>query len=97
MSEACGCGSDDRNEGEQEPERLWEITELRAAAAAGVVLLAGYAVGWSGGIAGQQHHPRGWPAMRSAGPAAPMWSKSACMRWRWRSGPTRSYPRRCAG
>ncbi|HRD14613.1 MAG TPA: cation-transporting P-type ATPase, partial [Mycobacterium sp.] len=49
MSEACGCGSDDRNEGEQEPERLWEITELRAAAAAGVVLLAGYAVGWSGG------------------------------------------------
>ena len=50
MSEACGCGSDDRNEGEQEPERLWEITELRAAAAAG----------WCC-----------WPAMRSAGPAAP--------------------------
>ena len=42
MSEACGCGSDDRpGEDEQEPERLWEITELRAAAVAGVVLLAG--------------------------------------------------------
>ena len=50
MSEACGCGSDDRpGEDEQEPERLWEITELRAAAVAGVVLLAGYVVGWSGG------------------------------------------------
>ena len=35
MSEACGCGSDDRpGEDEQEPERLWEITELRAAAVA---------------------------------------------------------------
>ena len=50
MGEACGCGSDDRpGEDEQEPERLWEITELRAAAVAGVVLLAGYVVGWSGG------------------------------------------------
>ncbi|MEE6168574.1 MULTISPECIES: heavy metal translocating P-type ATPase [unclassified Mycolicibacterium] len=49
MSEACGCGSDDRGEDEQEPERLWEITELRAAAVAGVVLLVGYVVGWTGG------------------------------------------------
>lgn len=49
MSEACGCGSDDRGEDEHEPERLWEITELRAAAVAGVVLLAGYVVGWAGG------------------------------------------------
>ncbi|MBN3458458.1 heavy metal translocating P-type ATPase [Mycolicibacterium sp.] len=49
MSEACGCGSDERSDDEHEPERLWEITELRAAAVAGVVLLAGYVVGWAGG------------------------------------------------
>lgn len=49
MSEACGCGDDRPSEDEHEPERLWEVSELRAAAAAGVVLLAGYVVGWSGG------------------------------------------------
>ncbi|BBZ14563.1 heavy metal translocating P-type ATPase [Mycobacterium branderi] len=50
MSEACGCGGDDRpSEDDHEPERLWEVSELRAAAVAGVVLLAGYVVGWSGG------------------------------------------------
>ena len=49
MSEACGCGSDERSDDEHEPERLWEITELRAAAVAGVVLLAGYVVGGAGG------------------------------------------------
>ncbi|WP_395308952.1 cation-translocating P-type ATPase [Mycobacterium sp. AMU20-3851] len=49
MSEACGCGSDERGDDEHEPERLWEVTELRAAAVAGVVLLAGYVVGWAGG------------------------------------------------
>lgn len=49
MSEACGCGSDERGEDEHEPERLWEITELRAAAVAGVALLAGYVIGWTGG------------------------------------------------
>ncbi|MCC9185743.1 heavy metal translocating P-type ATPase [Mycolicibacterium mageritense] len=49
MSEACGCGSDDRDEDEREPERLWEVSELRAAAAAGVLLLAGYVVGWADG------------------------------------------------
>ncbi|MCV7289130.1 cadmium-translocating P-type ATPase [Mycolicibacterium wolinskyi] len=48
MSDACGCG-DDRDEDEREPERLWEVSELRAAAAAGVLLLAGYVVGWVGG------------------------------------------------
>lgn len=48
MSEACGCGNDERDD-EHEPERLWEITELRAAAVAGVVLLTGYVVGWTGG------------------------------------------------
>lgn len=52
MSDACGCGSDEDRPGgesEREPERLWEITELRAAAVAGVVLAAGYITGWSGG------------------------------------------------
>ncbi|AMO62339.1 heavy metal-translocating P-type ATPase [Mycolicibacterium phlei] len=49
MSEACGCGSDERSEDEHEPERLWEVSELRAAAVAGVVLAAGYILGWSGG------------------------------------------------
>lgn len=49
MSEACGCGNDDRDEDEREPERLWEVSELRAAAAAGVLLLAGYVVGWADG------------------------------------------------
>ena len=55
MSEACGCGNDDRDEDEREPERLWEVSELRAAAAAGVLLLAGYVVGWADG-------PRSRPA-----------------------------------
>ncbi|RIT15755.1 cadmium-translocating P-type ATPase, partial [Mycobacteroides abscessus] len=55
MSDACGCGHDEpRTAGEadadeREPERLWEVSELRFAAVAGVVLLAGYVVGWSGG------------------------------------------------
>ncbi|MDX5962057.1 cation-translocating P-type ATPase [Rhodococcus opacus] len=52
MSDACGCGHDEpRPEGEEEhePEKLWQITEIRAAAAAGVLLLAGLIVGWVGG------------------------------------------------
>ncbi|ART70614.1 heavy metal translocating P-type ATPase [Mycobacterium dioxanotrophicus] len=49
MSEACGCGSDEPVADDHEPERLWEITELRAAAVAGVVLAAGYVIGWTGG------------------------------------------------
>lgn len=52
MSDACGCGGDEDRPGdetEHEPERLWEVSELRAAAVAGVVLLAGYIVGWTGG------------------------------------------------
>ncbi|TXI52808.1 heavy metal translocating P-type ATPase, partial [Mycolicibacterium mageritense] len=49
MSEACGCSSDNPGEDEREPERLWEVSELRAAATAGVVLLAGYVVGWNDG------------------------------------------------
>jgi len=52
MSDACGCGSDEPRTGEDaeehEPERLWQVTELRAAAVAGVLLVAGYAAEWSG-------------------------------------------------
>jgi len=49
MSDACGCG-DDKPEGakaaeEREPERLWQVNELRAAAVAGVFLLAGFVAG----------------------------------------------------
>ncbi|MCF7547305.1 cadmium-translocating P-type ATPase [Pseudonocardia sp. WMMC193] len=36
---------------EREPERLWEVSELRAAAVAGVLLGASLIVGWSGGPA----------------------------------------------
>ena len=62
VSDACGCGGDEpRAEGgveggveggageEREPERLWEVSELRAAAVAGVLLGASLIVGWSGG------------------------------------------------
>ncbi|MFF0532658.1 MULTISPECIES: heavy metal translocating P-type ATPase [Nocardia] len=54
MSDACGCGHDEppgeNAEGEErEPEKLWEVSELRAAALAGVLLLAALIVGWSGG------------------------------------------------
>ncbi|MFI2577431.1 heavy metal translocating P-type ATPase [Streptomyces rochei] len=49
MSDACGCGDDEpRVEGaeeEREPERLWQVSELRAAAVAGVFLLAGFIAG----------------------------------------------------
>ncbi|EUA48995.1 cadmium-exporting ATPase domain protein [Mycobacteroides abscessus 21] len=57
MSDAC-CGHDEpagsgaaSDDGEREPERLWEVSELRFAAVAGVVLLAGYVIGWIGGPA----------------------------------------------
>jgi len=50
MSDACGCGGDEKKtaEEEHEPEKLWEVSELRAAAVAGVLLLAGRIAGWSG-------------------------------------------------
>ncbi|MDV3136705.1 cadmium-translocating P-type ATPase [Mycolicibacterium sp. GF69] len=56
MTEACGCGHDQPRPGEGdevegEPERLWQVVELRAAAVAGVLLLAGYLVGWTDGPA----------------------------------------------
>lgn len=52
MSTACGCDDDQpRNDNgeleEREPDRLWEVSELRFAAAAGVFLLAGFLMGWS--------------------------------------------------
>ncbi|CUR54297.1 heavy metal translocating P-type ATPase [Nocardioides sp.] len=53
MSNACGCGHDepstDDDVEEQEPERLWEVSELRFAAAAGVLLLAGFLTGLNEG------------------------------------------------
>ncbi|MFB7124641.1 heavy metal translocating P-type ATPase [Kitasatospora sp. NPDC056273] len=51
MSDACGCGDDRKTvEGgeEREPEKLWEVGELRAAAVAGVLLLAGLITDRSG-------------------------------------------------
>ncbi|WP_439659408.1 heavy metal translocating P-type ATPase [Lentzea sp. HUAS TT2] len=53
MSDACGCGDDEPRTGESaeeehEPEKLWEVSELRAAAVAGVLLVAGYGFDWAG-------------------------------------------------
>ena len=50
MTDACGCGHDEpRNDDgeleEHEPDRLWEVSELRFAAAAGVFLIAGFLAG----------------------------------------------------
>ena len=51
MSDACGCGHDEPTTGEegeeQAPQRLWEVGELRAAAVAGVLLLAALIAGWA--------------------------------------------------
>ncbi|WP_430333607.1 heavy metal translocating P-type ATPase [Rhodococcus sp. ACT016] len=52
MSDACGCGHDEpRPEGAEDdgPEKLWEIKEIRAALAAGVLLLAALIVRVTGG------------------------------------------------
>ncbi|MBW0114123.1 heavy metal translocating P-type ATPase [Pseudonocardia abyssalis] len=53
MSDAC-CGTDEpRPEAaeDREPERLWEVSELRFAAASGVLLVGSLAVGWASGPA----------------------------------------------
>jgi len=45
VTDACGCSDDeprDEELEEKEPERFWEVSELRFAAAAGVSLLAGF-------------------------------------------------------
>ena len=50
MSDACGCGHDEplpQGEADREPETLWQVTEIRAAAVAGVLLLAGLVLGWT--------------------------------------------------
>ena len=57
MSTACGCGDDElrNDEGEleeREPERLWEVSELRFAALAGLFLLAGFIADRSGASEG---------------------------------------------
>ncbi|MDB1087494.1 cation-translocating P-type ATPase [Streptomyces sp. ACA25] len=51
MSDACGCGDEQPTvEGAERraPEKLWEVGELRAAAVAGVLLLAALTAGWTG-------------------------------------------------
>ncbi|MEH6818906.1 MAG: cation-translocating P-type ATPase [Dietzia psychralcaliphila] len=50
MSEACGCGHDEPlTDGDEDrgPETLWQVTEIRAAAVAGTLLLAGLILGWT--------------------------------------------------
>ncbi|MER7070611.1 heavy metal translocating P-type ATPase [Terrabacter sp. NPDC000476] len=53
MSDACGCGGDEPvsapEGGEEAPQRLVDVDELRAAAVAGVLLVAGYVTRWRGG------------------------------------------------
>ena len=53
MSDACGCGGDEpRSSGEAEapePETLWQVSEIRFAAVAALLLSAGYGAGWVGG------------------------------------------------
>ncbi len=51
MSDAC-CGDDEiraeEEAEEHEPETLWQVSEIRFAAVAGVLLAAGYGSGWAG-------------------------------------------------
>ncbi|WP_024794160.1 heavy metal translocating P-type ATPase [Tomitella biformata] len=52
MSDAC-CGSDEPRPGgdaTDEQGKLWQVTEIRAAAIAGALLVAGLAIGWTGGL-----------------------------------------------
>ncbi|WP_226435564.1 heavy metal translocating P-type ATPase [Rhodococcus yananensis] len=52
MSDACGCGPDEpRPEGEDdhEPDKWWQVTEIRAAAIAGLLLIAALTVHVTGG------------------------------------------------
>jgi cation-transporting ATPase G len=48
VSDACGCGHDEPAGGkaeEHEPERLWQVSELRFAAASGLFLLGALIAG----------------------------------------------------
>lgn len=49
MSDACGCSSDQAPGAEEEeaPERLWQVSEIRFAAVAAVLLGLGYGAGWA--------------------------------------------------
>ncbi len=49
MSDGCDTHDTNRADEEREPEKLWQITEIRAAAVAGVLLLAAFVVQRSGG------------------------------------------------
>ncbi|AWG99403.1 ATPase P [Rhodococcus ruber Chol-4] len=52
MSDACGCGHDEprvEGEDEHEPDKWWQVTEIRAAAVAGVLLIAALIVHLIGG------------------------------------------------
>lgn len=55
MTDACGCSADVAPNGddERQPERLWQVRELRAAALAGAALLFGVAAGRTGVAAGE--------------------------------------------
>ena len=54
MSDACGCGHDAPPSGdesaEREPERLWEVSEIRFAAVSGVFLLASWIASLAGAL-----------------------------------------------
>ncbi|GAB3701509.1 heavy metal translocating P-type ATPase [Nocardiopsis sp. NPDC006832] len=52
MSDACACDGEESRTGEEaeehEPETLWQVSEIRFAAVAALLLGAGYASGWAG-------------------------------------------------
>ena len=51
MSDACGCGQQGDTPGENEesePEKFWQIREVRFAAVSGVLLLVALTAGWAG-------------------------------------------------
>ena len=52
MSEACGCGGDEPRSSQEaqdhEPQTLWQVSEIRFAAVAALLLLAGYGAGCAG-------------------------------------------------
>ena len=54
MSDACGCGHDAAPSGddsaEREPERLWDVSEIRFAAVSGVFLLASWIASLAGAL-----------------------------------------------
>lgn len=54
MSDACGCGHDATPSGdesaEREPERLWDVSEIRFAAVSGVFLLASWMASLAGAL-----------------------------------------------